>query len=159
MILSRLLRIPAVKANLAFALNKAGKKAGVPIAQRVLGYPIGKAAAPSTDQVKQGIGGVMGSMSTPAQASGNIPQGVTSPLNQQRPKESRLVPSGKMSLSLYRDAQQAYISGDYDTALTLYKQLTLEDPKRAVFYKKAIDQINAEKEGIKNYSMNRGTIQ
>jgi TolA-binding protein/ElaB/YqjD/DUF883 family membrane-anchored ribosome-binding protein len=155
-IATKVFRSPAVMSQLSFALAKVGKKAGMPILQRAIGYPIGKAAGVTPDQAEQAIGDVMGAMATPAQASGNIPQNVNSPFNPQpTPTPSRLTPDSNMSLGLYRDAQKAYLAGNYDEALTYFKQLLREDPKRSIIYKKAIDQINAEKEGVKNFTMNR----
>ena len=156
-ITSKILRSPAIMANLSFALNKASKKAGVPIASRAIGYPIGKAVMPSNEQIEQTAGNIMGAMATPAEASRNIPTNAgPSPLNQQSqttPRPSRLIPENKLSLGLYQDAQKAYLAGDYDTALTYFKQLVREDPKRSVIYKKAIDQINSEKENLPYYTM------
>lgn len=149
---------PAVLSQLAFALNKLGQKTTPAALSRMIGYPIGKQTAIKPEKAEQAIGSALSAMATPAQAMGvNQINKTHKPTLDQQPNQ--MVPESKLSLKLYHDAQRAYLSGDYDNALTFFKQLLREDPKRAVIYDRAIKQIETEKESVKNYSMNRGNIQ
>jgi len=66
-IAAKVLRSPAVLSNLSFALKKISQKAGAPILQRVIGYPLGKAAA-SGANVAGLIDTAMGATASPAHA-------------------------------------------------------------------------------------------
>ncbi|MCP4988369.1 MAG: hypothetical protein GY928_20655 [Colwellia sp.] len=128
MLLSRVLRIPEVKSQVAFLLNKAGKKVGAPILKRAIGFPLGKAAAGPAD-VEGLIDTAVGATASPAQARG---------------------------LNTEQLATQSYLSGNYKDSLNLFRQAIRENPKKADQFKNAINQILQEIKGLQSRNISLG---
>lgn len=126
MIMNRILRVPAVKARLAFALNKAGKKTGTPILEKTIGYPSGKAAVSGAD-VEGAIDTAMGATAKPAQA-----------------------------LTVEQMATKSYLDGDHKGALQLFQQAIRSNPRKADKYKIAINQILQEIKGLQSKNIKLG---
>lgn len=122
--LTRGLRSPGIMSKLSILLNKAAKKKGAPILQRMIGYPIGKAISSSAD-VEGAIDTAMGATASPAQA-----------------------------LTVEQMATKAYLNGDNQNALKLFKKAIIKNPKKIVEYKTAINQILKEIKGLQSRNPN-----
>lgn len=123
--LNKLLQIPAIKANLAFALAKAGKKTVGKIGPRLAPYLGGKIAE-SQGVPEKVAGKVMGALATEAGADPIDAQGNSANM-----------------------ATQAYLDSDYPAAVALFKKAINEDPENAKQYVTAINQIKREMQGLK----------
>lgn len=137
LIASKILKSPAVMSRLSFALAKAGKKAGIPVAQRAIAYPaVGKAADQEDVTVPP-----MPELPEPGLNYFKDMAGIGPSVAQ-----AETAPTMPQQLTAEQQATQAYLAGDYDTAIAGFKKAIAVNPGKAAQYRKALQQIMIEKQ-------------
>jgi tetratricopeptide (TPR) repeat protein len=173
LIMSKLLRSPAVMSRLSFALNKASRL--IPAAKgaaKIGAYEtikkstenknsnnsLGEPSNPlnsTKNNLENRLGNLISQFSTPAYAEDtSLKSSMKSPLQSMESKKNfipqpTIIPTEGRAKDLYQTGLQSYLTGDYDQALNNFRIAIRLDPIHSQMYKTAINQILQEKKGMK----------